>query len=521
MMAEAPARSSPHATSTVMRAIGIRKVFPGTVALDDVDFEVHGGKVNVLVGENGAGKSTLMKVLAGIESPTSGHLELDGAPLSLHGPRDAMAKGIGIVHQELNLFPNLSVAENIFVGHELATPYGGVRFADQDRAAREALARLHQEIDVHTLVQDLSIGKQQIVEIAKVLSQDVRVLILDEPTSSLSEAEVETLFDVLAELKRQQVSIVYISHRLEEVLEIGDTFTVLRDGRLVARKDDRDVNLSWIVERMVGQLVDEEFPKSPHVLGDDVLVVEDLTVPRPYGGHLLERVSLRARAGEVIGLYGLMGAGRTELFETLVGLRAPSDGSISLGGKPLSPSDTISDRLSLGLALVPENRQLQGLVQDRSVGDNILLANLRKYARFGWLAGPSMRRDIRRLIQDLSIKVPTPDTLVSALSGGNQQKVVFAKNLLTEPRVLLLDEPTRGIDVKAKREIFEIVDRLAGDGYAVLFASSELKEIMGAADRVLVFAQGRITADLARNELTEEKLVQASQVHRTAQREVV
>ena len=295
MAADASAVPAPEATKAVMRATAIRKVFPGTVALDGVDFEVHEGKVNVLVGENGAGKSTLMKILAGIEAATSGRLELNGAPLNLHGPRDAMTNGIGIVHQELNLFPNLSIAENIFVGHELATPFGAVRFADQDRVAREALARLHQDIDVHTLVQDLSIGKQQIVEIAKVLSQDVRVLILDEPTSSLSEAEVETLFGVLAELKRQRVSIVYISHRLEEVLEIGDTFTVLRDGRLVARKDDRNVNLSWIVERMVGQLVDEEFPKSPHTPGDDVLIVEDLTVPRPFGGYLLHGVSLRAQ----------------------------------------------------------------------------------------------------------------------------------------------------------------------------------------------------------------------------------
>ncbi len=520
MTPDPTAVGAPQPANAVMRATGIRKVFPGTVALDDVDFEVHEAKVNVLVGENGAGKSTLMKILAGIELPTSGQLELNGMPLTLHGPRDAMANGIGIVHQELNLFPNLSVAENIFVGHELATYLGGVRFAEQVRVAREALARLHQDMDVHTLVQDLSIGKQQIVEIAKVLARDVRVLILDEPTSSLSEAEVETLFGVLDELKRQRVSIVYISHRLEEVLEIGDTFTVLRDGRLVARKDDRDVSLSWIVERMVGQLVDEEFPKSAHVPGSDVLVVEDLTVPRPFGGHLLDGVSLRARAGEVIGLYGLMGAGRTELFETLVGLRAPSGGRISLAGKMLSPRDTISDRLALGLALVPENRQLQGLVQSRSVGDNIVLANLSRYARLGWLAGSVMHRDIRKAIQDLSIKVPSPETLVSALSGGNQQKVVFAKNLITAPRVLLLDEPTRGIDVKAKREIFEIVDRLAGDGYAVLLASSELKEIMGAADRVLVFAQGLITADLSRAELTEEKLVQASQVHRTGQREV-
>lgn len=519
-MTSATVPSTHRATRVVMRAIGVRKVFPGTVALDAVDFEVHEGKVNVLVGENGAGKSTLMKILAGIQPPTAGQLELNGVPLTLHGPRDAMAKGIGIVHQELNLFPNLSVAENIFVGHEMGTRVGSIRFAAQVRAAREALARLHQDIDVHTLVQDLSIGKQQIVEIAKVLSQEVRVLILDEPTSSLSEAEVETLFRVIAELKRQLVSIIYISHRLEEVLEIGDTFTVLRDGRLVARKNDRDVDLSWIVERMVGQLVDEEFPKSPHTPGDEVLVVDNLSVPRPFGGQLLDGVSFRARAGEVIGLYGLMGAGRTELFETLVGLRAPSGGSISLGGKRLSSSDTVSDRLALGLALVPENRQLQGLVQARSVADNVLLPNLRRYAKFGWLGGATMQRDVRQSIDDLSIKVPTPETLVSALSGGNQQKVVFAKNLLTEPRVLLLDEPTRGIDVKAKREIFEIVDRLAGEGYAILVASSELKEVMGAADRVLVFAQGRIAADLPRAGLSEEKLVQASQVHRTGQREV-
>lgn len=501
-----------------LHARAIRKVYQGTVALKGVDFDVHHAQVNVLIGENGAGKSTLMKILAGIEQPTSGQL-FDGAEaLHLANPRQAMALGIGIVHQELNLCPNLSVAENLFVGKELRNAFGVVRQAEQRRRAHETLAKMGQAIDVDALVQDLSIGKRQIVEIAKVLVSDVRVLILDEPTSSLSEAEVSVLFALIADLKRQGVSIVYISHRLEELIQIGDRFSVLRDGSLVGTGRRGEVNIAWLVERMLGSSLTSELRAGREISEDqpEVLQVSRLDLASERGSLLLDKVSFSVRRGEVVGFYGLMGAGRTELFETLIGLRRAIGGSIRMLGVELPLRQDIAGRIRAGIALVPEDRQKLGLVTSASVRDNLLLANLAEYSRLDGLAQAPMDADVARMLGDLHIKASHAGVAISSLSGGNQQKVVVGKNLLTEPQVLLLDEPTRGIDIKARRELFEVLDRLAGNGLTILYASSDLGEILGGADRVLVMCQGRITANLTRAQLSEASLVAYSQMARKA-----
>jgi len=498
-----------------MHARRITKVYQGTTALKGVDFNVVHGQVNVLIGENGAGKSTLMKVLAGIEQPTSGQLFRGEEQLHLSNPRQAMALGIGIVHQELNLCPNLSVAENLFVGKELRNRWGMVRHAEQRRRARATLARMGQAVDVDALVQDLSIGTRQIIEIAKVLVSDVQVLILDEPTSSLSDAEVKVLFSLIGDLKRQGVSIIYISHRLEELIEIGDTFTVLRDGHLVGTGVKGSVTIAWLVERMIGSSLAAQLREGAATpAGPPVLEVRDLTVANERGGLLLDKLSFSVGRGEVVAFYGLMGAGRTELFETLIGLRKAIGGHIALTGVALPLRQTIAERIQAGIALVPEDRQKLGLVTGASVRDNLLLANLKRYARGHGLAPRPMEADVARMIEQLHIKTSNAGVAISSLSGGNQQKVVVGKNLLTEPHILLLDEPTRGIDIKARRELFEVLDGLAKAGLTILYASSDLTEILGGADRVLVMCQGRITANLPREQLSEASLVAWSQVTR-------
>ena len=506
------------ALTLAMRLRQIRKVYQGTTALKSVDFDVVHGKVNVLIGENGAGKSTLMKILAGIEQPTSGQMFAGEQALTLNSPREAMARGIGIVHQELNLCPNLSVAENMFIGKERRTRFGRVLHGEQRQLAHATLQRMGQDIDVDALVQDLSIGKRQIVEIAKVLVSDVRVLILDEPTSSLSEAEVGILFSLITDLKRQGVSIIYISHRLDELIEIGDHFTVLRDGHLVGTGVRDAVTVDWLVERMIGSQMNTQLrtgtDPAVHQLAPVVLRVCDLEVASDQGSLLLNKVSFSIRRGEIVAFYGLMGAGRTELFETLIGLRHAIGGRIEINGQTLPLAQDIAGRIRAGIALVPEDRQKLGLVANASVRDNLLLANLTRYSRAAGLARQPMDDDVARMIRELHIKAEHADVAISSLSGGNQQKVVVGKNLLTEPHVLLLDEPTRGIDIKARRELFEVLDRLAKNGLTILYASSDLTEIIGGADRALVMCQGRITANLTRQQLDEPTLVGWSQVSR-------
>lgn len=493
----------------ILRAEAVTKVFLGTVALENVDFEAHAGAVNVLVGENGAGKSTLMKILAGVHPATSGRIILDDREVTFTSVHDAAAQGIGIVFQELNLCPNLSVAENLFLTH----PYtrGGIHIdrSRQRARARQLLQRLEHDIDPDTLVGDLAIGEQQIVEIAKALSEDVRVLIMDEPTSALSASEVEVLFKVINDLKRQGVAIIYISHRLEELVRIGDYITVLRDGHFQGKARIQDIDISWIIAEMVGptQALDRRplrpGPAVPVLRTENVMLLKDNGIP------LVDGVSITINAGEIVGIYGLMGAGRSELFETLFGLHPEASGAAYLGQTKLAGL-SVAQRIRAGIFLVPEDRQRDGLLQNLSVGKNISMSSLWQLTRGFWVDRPRERTRVAAMVKALRIKAASPDIEVTSLSGGNQQKVVIGKSLLTDPKLLLLDEPTRGIDIGAKGEIFRMMRQLADRGLGVVFATSDLKEIMSAADRILVMSHGRMTADYSRDEATEEKLVAAS-----------
>jgi len=498
------------APDVIMRAEHVTKVFPGTTALDDVTLDVHRGRVNVLVGENGAGKSTLMKILAGVETPTSGRVLLDGTEVRLTSPLDAARQGVGMIYQELNLCPNLSVVDNIFLAREVVRR-GFIDRRDEREKARELIQRLEQDIDPDIPVSRLRVGQQQIVEIARAIAQDIRVLIMDEPTSALSTAEVDVLFRVIRDLKSRGVSIIYISHKLEELLQIGDSIAVLRDGRLVAHDVATDKDVPWIIERMVGRKPASLFARRDHEVGEVLLEVRDLTLPRVGAGYVVDHVSFDLRAGEILGLYGLMGAGRSDLLDCLAGARPESTGSIRLDGQRVTGA-TVADRIATGLVLVPEDRQRDGLVPTMSVGNNMLLASLGRYVDRLLLVRKKERAAVDGLVKDLRIRVSSPDQPITALSGGNQQKVIVAKGLLTAPRVLLLDEPTRGIDVGAKAEIFQIMSSLAERGFGVLFVSSELKEVLAMSDRILVLSKGSITGEFLREEATERALVAASSI---------
>jgi erythritol transport system ATP-binding protein len=499
-----------HDADPVLIAEDIRKSYGGIQALKGVTFEARRGMVNVLVGENGAGKSTLMKILAGAEEPTSGRILLGGEEVAFRSPREAIQRGIAIIHQELSLFPNLSIAENIFAGRELKR--GGLSdFGAQRARAREVLARLGLHLNPDKLVGDLPIGRQQLVEIARALNEDARILIMDEPTSALSNAEVDVLFGVIDDLRRSDVTVIYISHKLEEFRRIGDYVTVLRDGSLVATAPMTETDTAWIVQQMVGRSQDSLFARNDAKTGEVLLDVRGLTTPGATAAAppLVDDVSLQVRAGEVVGIYGLMGAGRTELMECLMGTRRATAGEVRVRGKLVERAG-VAGRLAVGLALVPEDRQRDGLVQPMSVKDNALLSVLSTIAGKLFLRPGRERTVARKQVDSLRIKIPGLDAPITSLSGGNQQKVVLARALLTEPTVLLLDEPTRGIDVGAKSEISRIMSDLAREGLGVLFISSELVEVLAMADRVLVMARGRITAELTAAEATEERLVAAS-----------
>lgn len=495
----------------ILHARQVTKIYPGTVALNAVDFNLYRGKVNVLIGENGAGKSTLMKILAGVEEATSGRLLLEGKEIAPRSPREAENLGIGIIYQELNLFPNMNVSENIFVAHERTLGGLVIDHRSQDERAKELLTRLEQPINPRTLVSDLRIGQQQIVEIAKALALEVNILIMDEPTSALSNAEVDVLFRVIKELRAQGVSIVYISHKLEELMRIGDYVTILRDGDLIAEAPMKDIDLHWIVENMVGRDASKQYQPAPHAIKETVLKVENLYLPRARKGFILEDISFELHAGEILGLYGLMGAGRTEVFECLMGLHPHASGKIILDGKPVK-ANSVRGRIEQGFMLVPEDRQREGLIQTLSVHNNMLLASLRQYFNRFMLIRQRERNAVKRYVGELSIKVTNTENPISSLSGGNQQKVVVGKALLTNPRVLLLDEPTRGVDVGAKQEIFDIVVQLAQQGLGIIFVSTELKEVLAISDRIIVMSKGHITREFQHDEATEQALVEASAI---------
>ena len=493
----------------ILKLEDVSKVYAGTVAVKQANFEVRKGAVNVLVGENGAGKSTLMKIIAGVEQPTAGRILLDGNEVSFSSSGDAVNRGIGMVFQELNLFGNMTVAENIFATREITNRFRKIDRKAQERRAGEFLDRLEAGIRPDMLVEDLRIGQQQLVEIAKAVSLDARILIMDEPTSALSAAEVEILFKVIADLKAHGVAIVYISHRLEELIRIGDYITVLRDGRITGQEEMRDVDTQWIVRQMIGSDAKDFAKADGHVPGEEVFRAEDICLPRVTGGLAVDHVSLSLRAGEILGIYGLMGAGRSELFDCIMGRHGHASGKIFIDGKQIRERDT-TRRIRRGLALIPEDRQREGLVSILSVASNLTLASLSRFVRLFHIRGGAERQAVSQMVRELSIKVADPAQEVSSLSGGNQQKVVIGKALLTGPKVLLMDEPSRGIDVGAKADVFRTMRRLAANGLAILFSTSDLEEVMALSDRIAVLSNGRLIAVFDRSEATEDAIIAAS-----------
>jgi ribose transport system ATP-binding protein len=495
----------------------VSKSFPGVRALHAVSFTVEHGEVHALVGENGAGKSTLMKILSGAYTDFQGDLMLDGQPLVLGGPRDAQLRGIATIYQELNLIPELTVAENIFLGREPRTATGLLDVARMDDEARGLLDRLNLAIPPNRPVKWLRVGEQQLVEVAKALSLDARLLILDEPTSALSQAEIERLFAVIAALKAHGVTMIYISHKFDEIFRIADRVTVLRDGELVGTLPIAEADQPTLIRMMVGRDLSDLFPKSAAPIGAEALRVENLHLA-PEGeraGRSLHDISFQVQRGEIVGIAGLMGAGRTELLEAVYGVYPERRvrGTVAVDGQPrriASPRDAIR----AGLAFVTEDRKTQSLILISSVAHNLTLAALNRFLRLNILRRREEDVAVQDSIEKLRIKTPSAGVAVDKLSGGNQQKVALAKCLLTRPRVLLLDEPTRGIDIGAKVEIYGLISRLAQDGAAIVIASSELPELLAMCDRILVLCEGELSAELTRAEATQERIMEAATARR-------
>ncbi len=499
-------------SDVLLDARGITKSCPGVKALDAVDITLRRGRLNALLGENGAGKSTLMNVLAGVFTPDAGEILLAGKRVLFRNPRDAQNAGISIIFQELNLIPQLSIAENIFLGREPLNRVGLIDYDRMNREARTLLEELELPVDPRQPVSELRVGAQQVVEIAKALSFQSRLVIMDEPTSAITEQEVEVLFRIIRQLKQRGVGIIYITHKLDELEHIADDVTVLRDGQLIGSKPFADVTRSSTVQMMVGRELSDLFPKSAATVGDEVLRVSALSLRHPErpDDFVFRDVSFTVRRGEVLGLFGLMGAGRTELLQTIFGLHPrASSGQVQVDGRSIkirSPRQAIA----AGLALAPEDRKADGLVMSMSVAENISLCSLDQSERLGVLSRRREGNFVGEFIRRMAIKTPTLGQLVRNLSGGNQQKVVLSKWLATGPKVLLLDEPTRGIDIGAKKEIYAIIEEFAARGLGVVMVSSELPEILAISDRILVMSEGRLTAELSRDEATEESILKAA-----------
>ena len=498
--------------NVVLAARGVTKAFGGIKALDDVSLEIYAGKVNAIVGENGAGKSTLMKILSGAYQEYEGQILLNGREVIFANPKEAQEKGIAMIHQELNLIPYLSVAENIFLGSEFLNSFGLIDFKRTHNQAHKLLDKLNLQIDPGTVVCELRVGQQQVVEIAKALSLDANIIIMDEPTSAISERETEVLFGLIKSLTEHGAAIVYITHKLNELFQIADRVTVMRDGKVVGSKPLKQVSHDDVVRMMVGRDIKDFFVKTEAGQSDEAFRVKGLHLAHPDrpGDYLVKDINFSVNKGEVLGLFGLMGAGRTELFETIFGVHPKtSSGQIFLEGQELKIT---SPRVAIdaGIALVPEDRKLQGLILEMSVGASISLASIEQTERFGFLSNRLETALAKNYIDRLRIRTTSARQVVEALSGGNQQKVVIAKWLATKPMILLLDEPTRGIDVNAKNEIYRLISELAEADLAIIMISSELPEIMTIADRIIVLSEGKQTAEFSRAEASEEAILKAA-----------
>lgn len=496
----------------ILEVRNVSKDFSGVYALKNVDINIFRGKVNAIIGENGAGKSTLMKIISGIHSEYEGEVLLHGKQVQFKSPREAGNSGVNIIHQELNLVPHLSIAANIFLGHELTHRLGLLDFPEMNKKAKELLSQLELNVTPTTRVCQLRVGQQQLVEIAKALLFESKVLILDEPTSAISDHEVELLFKIITRLKNKGVAIVYISHKLDELFQIADNFIVLRDGAYIGSGSIQGTSQDELIRMMVGRDLVKGIRREGAVREKELLKVENLCLQNPENrqDYLVNNVSFTLRKGEILGIGGLMGSGRTEVLEAIFGL-FPSyvSGKIFIEGKEIRIR-SINEAIRAGIALVPEDRKLQGLILNMNVAKNTSLASLRKLSSFSIINRKKEANLSRFYIDKLKTQVSSSSLEVDKLSGGNQQKVVISKWMATQPKILLLDEPTRGIDVGAKSEIYKLIKDLATQGMGIIFVSSELPEILSIADNILVLSESILTAKLTREEASEEVIMKAA-----------
>ncbi len=496
----------------ILEVKNVSKNFSGVYALKNVDLQIYPGEVTAIIGENGAGKSTLMKVVSGVHKEYEGEVLLNGEVISFNNPKEAGEKGVVIIHQELNLLPYLSITENLFLGQELTNKLGFLDYPRMHKKAKELLAGLQLNIDPSTHLNELRVGQQQLVEIAKALLLDSKVLIMDEPTSAISDHEVELLFEIIADLKAKGVAIVYISHKLKELFQIADRFAVLRDGENAGSGFMKGTTNDQLIQHMVGRDLRNSFQKQDNQQGTEVIRVENLFFQNPENkkDYLVNDVSFSLNKGEVLGICGLMGAGRTEVLEAIFGLFPKYvSGQIFIEGKELKIRN-VNDAIAAGIALVPEDRKTQGLVLNMNVAKNTSLANLNKVSKYGFISHKKEEKLSSEFVKKMNTQVPTSDIEVQKLSGGNQQKVVIAKWLATHPKILLLDEPTRGIDVGAKSEIYNLISELAKQGMGIVVVSSELPEILAISDSIIVLSESKLTAKLTRAEASEEVIMKAA-----------
>ena len=478
----------------------IHKSFGPVSVLKGVDFELLPGEIHALMGENGAGKSTLMKVMTGLHEQDEGDILIDGQPRQFKHPKEAESAGIAFIHQELNILPDLSVTENLFLGRELTGPFGLIKQQEMNRRAREYLAELNVFLDVDQLARNLSVGQQQMIEIAKALMTDAQVIVMDEPTAALTDREIKALFAVSRALREQGVSIIYISHRMEEIFELCDRITVLRDGQSISTRMIRETSFEETVRDMVGREIGERYPKREANIGDVVLEVDGLV------GNRFHNVSFNVRAGEIVGFSGLMGAGRTEVMRALFGADHHQAGVIKLKGKAIRIK-TPSDAIKHGIAFLTEDRKGEGLLLDFSLRENLSLPTLGQRTKVTVISKKQEEAFAETYLQKLHVKHHSMEQKVKSLSGGNQQKIVLGKWLGVKPDVLILDEPTRGVDVGAKKEIYNIMCDLAEAGVAIILVSSDLPEVLGMSDRIVVMREGVVTGTVPKEEATQEKVM--------------
>ena len=490
----------------------ISKTFGSVQALKEVSLDLYAGEVLALMGENGAGKSTLMNILSGSLQPTKGEIYLKGEKVTVPGPIAAKKLGISKIHQELQIVPELSVAENIFLGRWMKKKGGSVDFKTMATEARKYLEMLDVHVDPATKLKDLRIGEQQLVEIAKAISLNSEIIIMDEPTSAISEKEAEKLFTIIRKLRSEGKGIIYITHRMEEIFQIADRLTVMRDGTYIGTVKASETSKDEIIKMMVGRDMSEQYPKDPTEKGEIALKVENLTYTPPEGSfrRSLKNISLYVRHGEVLGIAGLAGAGRSELFECLAGVHyKDTTAKIFIDGKEVIIKNP-ADAIKAGISFATEDRKGTGLVLQRSIGENMSLPLLKKFSPTFFMKSGEEKKEWNKQMETLRVKAPGTKTLASALSGGNQQKVVLGRWLMTEPKILLLDEPTRGIDVGAKAEIYQLINNLAKQGMAIIVVSSELPEVIGISDRIVTFCEGELTGEYLQEEATQEKLLQSA-----------